>query len=47
MDKGKFDTIMTTNAKLTEKLAALTEQVRLVNTKNEAPPQSHTPSPAP
>jgi hypothetical protein len=47
MDKGKFDTLMTTNANLEAKLAALTEQVRLVNTKNEAPPQIHTPSPAP
>jgi hypothetical protein len=47
MDKGKSDTIMTTNANLTATLAALTEKVRLINTKNEAPPQSHTPSPAP
>jgi hypothetical protein len=47
MYKGKCDTLMTTNANLTAKLAALTEQVRLINTKNEAPLQSHTPSPAP
>jgi hypothetical protein len=47
MDKGKCDTLMKTNTNLTAKLAALTKQIRLINTKNEAPPQSHTPPPAP
>jgi hypothetical protein len=47
MDKGKFDTLMTTNTNLTAKLAALNKQVLLINTKKEAPTQSHTPSPAP
>jgi hypothetical protein len=47
IEKGKFDTFMKTNANLTANLAALTEHVRLINTKNEAPPQSQTPSPAP
>jgi hypothetical protein len=47
---GVIDTIMNTNATLTAQLAALPEQVRHLNTTNQAPtaaPNAHVPGSAP
>jgi hypothetical protein len=49
-DKGMIDTIMNNNTPLREQLAALLEQVRRLNTTNQAltsAPNAHVPGPAP
>jgi hypothetical protein len=48
-DKGMIDTLTNANATLTAQLAALSEQVRHLNTTNQAPtgaPNAHVPGPA-
>jgi phage shock protein A len=48
--KGVIETLTNTNATLTAQLAAMSEQVRRLNTTNQAPtaaPNAHVPGPAP